>query len=549
MTEPEPALLLVDDNEDNRYTLSRRLNRAGYTNLTMALNGREALELLRARSFDLVLLDVMMPEMNGYEVLEALKADPRLRGLPVIMISALDQIDSVIRCIELGAEDYLPKPFNPTLLKARVGASLEKKRLRDEVDAYLARVEAELAWARQIQLDMVPQDFPQMTPQSAADIFAVLQPARQVGGDLYDFFYRDPETLCLVVADVSDKGAPAALFMARTKTLVRLVTTLLRTGSDAPPLPSEVVAMVNKELCEGNGQGMFVTLVVGMLDLPSQTLRYCNAGHTHLLVVAADGDLRVLADGRGKPVGILPDFAYATAEHRLAAGDCLFLYTDGVTEAFDGKGGFFGEDRLQEALRPLAGASAREVVEGVMERVRAFGDGAAQSDDIAAMAVRIVGDPPAAARPKTPVVAEALPVRAEIDIRDRLDELPQVSRLLDELAAGHHLPSDAVADMQVALDEVLTNIAQYAYPDPGDHDIHVAFSVYHNRLEVVIEDGGRPFDPLSVPAADRSAPLHDRRVGGLGIHLVRNLMSEAAYARVAETNRLTLKRFLPDRKR
>ena len=399
MTGPEPALLLVDDNEDNRYTLSRRLSRAGYTNLTMALNGREALELLRARPFDLMLLDVMMPEMNGYEVLEALKADPRFRNLPVIMISALDQIESVIRCIELGAADYLPKPFNPTLLKARVGASLEKKRLRDEVDAYLARIEAELAWARQIQLDMVPQDFPEVTPQSAADIFAVLQPARQVGGDLYDFFYRDPETLCLVIADVSDKGAPAALFMARTKTLVRLVTTLLRTESGARPSPSEVIAMVNEELCVGNGQGMFVTLVVAMLDLPRRTLRYCNAGHTHVIVVAADGELRVLAEGRGKPVGILPDSAYTTAEHRLAPGDCLFLYTDGVTEAIDGKGGFFGEDRLQDVLRPFAGASAREVVEAVVERVRAFADATAQSDDIAAMAVRYAAfSTPASAR-------------------------------------------------------------------------------------------------------------------------------------------------------
>lgn len=548
MTGPEPALLLVDDNEDNRYTLSRRLSRAGYTNLTMALNGREALELLRARPFDLMLLDVMMPEMNGYEVLEALKADPRFRNLPVIMISALDQIESVIRCIELGAADYLPKPFNPTLLKARVGASLEKKRLRDEVDAYLARIEAELAWARQIQLDMVPQDFPEVTPQSAADIFAVLQPARQVGGDLYDFFYRDPETLCLVIADVSDKGAPAALFMARTKTLVRLVTTLLRTESGARPSPSEVIAMVNEELCVGNGQGMFVTLVVAMLDLPRRTLRYCNAGHTHVIVVAADGELRVLAEGRGKPVGILPDSAYTTAEHRLAPGDCLFLYTDGVTEAIDGKGGFFGEDRLQDVLRPFAGASAREVVEAVVERVRAFADATAQSDDIAAMAVRIVGDAPAAARPKAPALAEAQPVRAEIDIRDQLEDLPQVSRLLDKLAAEHHLPSDAVADTQVALDEVLTNIAQYAYPDPGDHAIHVVFGVYHDRVEVVIEDGGRPFDPLGAPPPDRAAPLSDRRVGGLGIHFVRNLMSEVQYARVGETNRLTLKRFLSDRK-
>ena len=126
-----PAILVVDDNEDNCYTLTRRLKRQGYDNVATAGHGREALELLAARPFDLVLLDVMMPDMNGYEVLETMKADPALRGIPVVMISALDEIDSVARCIELGAEDYLAKPFDPTLLRARVRDCLEKKRLRD----------------------------------------------------------------------------------------------------------------------------------------------------------------------------------------------------------------------------------------------------------------------------------------------------------------------------------------------------------------------------------------------------------------------------------
>jgi CheY-like chemotaxis protein len=134
------TLLVVDDNEDNRYTLTRRLAREGYTTVVTATNGREALDLLSARRFDLVLLDVMMPELNGYEVLERLRADDRLRHVPVIMISAVDQIESVVRCIELGAEDYLPKPFNPVLLRARVGACLEKKRLRDQELRYLQDV-------------------------------------------------------------------------------------------------------------------------------------------------------------------------------------------------------------------------------------------------------------------------------------------------------------------------------------------------------------------------------------------------------------------------
>jgi adenylate cyclase len=127
------AILVVDDNEDNLYTLTQRLRREGYASLTTARDGRQALELLRSQPFDLVLLDVMMPELNGYQVLEELKADDRLRAVPVIMVSAVDELDSVIRCIELGAADYLPKPFNPTLLRARIGACLEKKRLHDQL--------------------------------------------------------------------------------------------------------------------------------------------------------------------------------------------------------------------------------------------------------------------------------------------------------------------------------------------------------------------------------------------------------------------------------
>jgi CheY-like chemotaxis protein len=135
-----PAILVVDDNEDNRYTLVQRLRRLGHPNVTTAVDGRQALERLRERAFDLVLLDVMMPELNGYEVLECLRADEALRHVPVIMISAVDQVESVVRCIELGAEDYLPKPFDPVLLRARVGACLEKKRLRDQELRYLQDV-------------------------------------------------------------------------------------------------------------------------------------------------------------------------------------------------------------------------------------------------------------------------------------------------------------------------------------------------------------------------------------------------------------------------
>jgi sigma-B regulation protein RsbU (phosphoserine phosphatase) len=385
------ALLVVDDNEDNRYTLGQRLKRIGYTNVAFATNGREALDALRSREFDLMLLDVMMPEMNGYEVLEQLRADERLRHLPVVMISAVDQIESVIRCIELGAEDYLQKPFNPTLLKARVGASLDKKRLRDEVVTHLERVEADLRRAREIQLEMVPAEFPAAPPPAHLDVHAALHPAREIGGDLYDYFYSDPETLCIAIADVAGKGTPAALFMARTKTLVRMVATLLPgAGSSQRPRPDEVVARVNSELCRDNASLMFVTLFFGMLDLPSRTLTYCNAGHNPPYLMGAGGSVVAFHEGRGQPLGIRADARCSSASRPLAPGDCLYLFTDGITEATDGEGRLFEEHRLEAHLKEMSGAPVREVVERSIARVREFAGNTPQSDDIAAMAIRLV---------------------------------------------------------------------------------------------------------------------------------------------------------------
>ena len=386
MTARAPRLLVVDDNEDNRYTLTQRLKRQGYSDVSAAANGREALDVLEKEKFDLVLLDVMMPELTGYEVLERINAHPRLRHLPVIMISAVDELESVVRCIKLGAEDYLPKPFNPVLLNARVGATLEKKRLRDETAALLARVQAELESAREIQLGMVPIDFP--AAGAVVEVFARLEPAREVGGDLYDFFYLDPNTLCFVIADVADKGAPAALFMAHTNSMIRTVSSLLTRPDGAHPGPAEVLGRVNQELCRTNRACMFVTLFLAILDVPKATITYCNAGHPQPYLVSANGALRQLNAPGGVPIGIDAEFEYEESTCSVTHGDCLFLFTDGVTEAMNAEHALYTEERLRKALEPLCGLPPQALVDGVLENVAAYAAGSPQADDIAAMAVR-----------------------------------------------------------------------------------------------------------------------------------------------------------------
>ena len=274
-----PRILVVDDNDDNRYTLTLYLDLEGYSKVETAQDGEEAIARLEVDAFDLVLLDVMMPKVDGYQVLTWIKGQPRLRDLPVIMISALNEMSSVVRCIELGAVDYLPKPFNPTLLKARLGATLEKKRLRDEIDEHLARLEEELNAARKLQMSMVPQSFPAPSADFPIDLHASMEPAREVGGDLYDFFMTEDGKLCFLVGDVSGKGMPAALFMARAKSLIRIATDLMRSANGTSAPPADIIARVNRELCQDNGDMMFVTLFFAMLAPATGEIEFCNAGH------------------------------------------------------------------------------------------------------------------------------------------------------------------------------------------------------------------------------------------------------------------------------
>jgi sigma-B regulation protein RsbU (phosphoserine phosphatase) len=382
-------LLVVDDNEDNRYTLTLQLELEGYQNIATGEHGEEALLLLEQQDFDLLLLDVMMPKLDGYQVLERLKAQGRLHNLPVIMISALNEVASVVRCIELGAVDYLPKPFDPVLLRARVGASLEKKRLRDEVRAHLARMEEELATARALQMSMVPRVFPPPSRERPIELFAMMEPAREVGGDLYDFFDGVDGSFYFLIGDVSGKGVPAALFMARAKNLVRLITRLARADNGSALAPSEIVSMVNWELCQDNAGLMFVTLFFGLVRPDCGEVRFCNAGHNPPYHLRATGAGQ-LPTAKGRPLGLRADSPYETVTISLSPGDLLYLYSDGITEAVDVSGELFSEQRLEHVLSSTSAASAKVTVDAVTEAVQRFVGSAQQSDDITAMAIRLM---------------------------------------------------------------------------------------------------------------------------------------------------------------
>lgn len=380
------SLLVVDDNEVNRDLLSRRLMREGHQ-VAVAVNGRQALEMIEQGAFDLVLLDVMMPELNGHEVLEHLQQAGRLRDLPVIMLSASGEMDSIVQCISLGAEDYLSKPYDPILLRARINASLEKKRLRDRLREQLRAIEQELDVAARLQQSILPRKFP---VNEHLEIFAEMTPARAIGGDFYDFFPIDETRFGFAIADVSGKGAPAALFMALSRAFLKATASMGSEGS-AGMSAGECLTRVNRLIQAENHTGMFVTAFYGILNLHTGAVEFANAGHNHPYLLRA-GHLPVMLDHRNSLVlGMRKAVDYPTHHLQLQPGDRLFLYTDGVTEAMTEQGEEFSEERLAQALALAGSSSLQETTQLVNEAVRKFVGGAPQSDDLTMLIVQYNG--------------------------------------------------------------------------------------------------------------------------------------------------------------
>jgi serine phosphatase RsbU (regulator of sigma subunit) len=385
---PTGHLLVVDDNEMNRDMLSRRLVRQGHT-ISMAVNGREALEMLAQNAYDLVLLDIMMPEMNGYEVLERMKADQALAHIPVIMITAVDELESLIRCIQLGAEDYLSKPFNPVLLKARLDTSLEKKYLRDQQVAYLhqlnlenERKSAELENARKLQRSMLPT-YPPAIPY--LDIAARQETASEVGGDYYDFFEPGEDLLRIAIGDATGHGVASGLMVSMTKAsllstaetdLVSLIYKINATLTDIDLGTQLNMALLLLELCQNQPN--------------SVTIRVSGGGMPPLYLLRAKGTVEEILIS-GLPLGITTEARYQATTFSLAQGDTLLLASDGLPERFNASREFLGFDRLTAALAQIdtSGTSAAEVLEQVVTISDNWGQQYPLHDDLTLVVVKM----------------------------------------------------------------------------------------------------------------------------------------------------------------
>ena len=380
--EPPYKILVVDDEPDLEPLMLQRMRRyirAGRYTFVFAQNGIEALERLNEEDdIDMVLSDINMPRMDGLTLLEQIpKVDPNIRS---VIVSAYGDMKNIRTAMNRGAFDFVTKPLDFADLQITIDRTLshmtewrEALSSRDK----LVALQNELNVASQIQQSILPTEFPR---GSDFEIYASMEPARNVGGDFFDVLTLDAGLVGVAIADVSDKGVPAALFMMSSRTL-------LKGSAIGMGEPGQVLGEVNDLLHEDNDTGMFVTILYAVYSSSTGEFIYANGGHNSPLIVHPDGSSSLLPLTGGIALGVVPDMPYQQQSINLAPGDLVFLYTDGVTEAMNAEEEEFGVERLQGVFATNPPRDPREANEAVFKAVGDFAGDTPQSDDITCLAL------------------------------------------------------------------------------------------------------------------------------------------------------------------
>lgn len=373
---PKGDILIVDDTPDNLRLLSQMLSERHYR-VRAATGGERALASARLSPPELILLDIKMPDMDGFTVCRALKADRATADIPVIFISALDDVADKVQAFAAGGVDYVTKPFQWEEVLARVETHLALRRLQQTLERANRKMGRELALAGQVQAGFLPDRLPAAPGWQWA---VTLQPARETSGDFYDIFRLPNGRFALLMADVVDKGVCAALFMALTYALFR------SHAAGPAPQPAQVFAAINAHIREETRTNQFVTAFYAILDPAGGELVYGNAGHCPPLWLRRDGRVRWLAN-TGMSLGVLAGATWREEMIRMAPGEALVLYTDGLIEAEDGAERPFGRRRLLAAAEGRMGETAVALQEGIVATVRGFVGERPLLDDLALMVV------------------------------------------------------------------------------------------------------------------------------------------------------------------
>ena len=394
-----------------------------------------------------------------------------------------------------------------------------------DTTAQKASIESELQVASGIQMGMLPKTFPTYPDRDDVQLYASLTPAKEVGGDLFDFYFRD-EKLFFCIGDVSGKGVPASLFMAVTRAVFRTV-------SARESMPDRIMASLNQTMVDMNETNMFVTLFIGVLDLPTGRLHYCNAGHDAPLLVGAG--VGMLPCDSNIPVGVMDQWKYTLQESQIFTGTTIFLFTDGLTEAEDATHAQFRMERVNDvAAHALADhqQEPRQLIGVMTDAVHQFVGDAEQSDDLTLMAIQYIKK------------QRDVKMRRSIVLPNDVQEVPKLTAFVDAVCEAVGFNSTLTMKMTLAIEEAVVNVMNYAYPRGTKGDVTIEALSNDVRLKFTIIDSGTPFDPTVHSDVDTTLSAQDRPIGGLGIHLVRNIMDSINYERIDNLNVLTLRKKL-----
>lgn len=396
------------------------------------------------------------------------------------------------------------------------------------------RMASELNIAHAIQMDIVPKKFSPFSESENLELYALLKPAKEVGGDLYDFFIRD-DKLFFCIGDVSGKGIPASLVMAITSTLFRMI-------AHSFDEPDVIIGKLNDTISNNNESNMFVTMFVGVLDLKSGALSYCSAGHNPPIVIDKDGKGEYLKVKSNLAVGVMPGMKYTKQELILQQEQALLLYTDGLTEAENSDKILYGDKSVVESAVKYASCSVKEIVDKMQADLNLFVGGAEQSDDLTMLCVRL--------NQKQECLEEIQnheKVR-ELTINNVLAESQELVPFVENIGEALRLEPSLVSRLNLALEEALVNVILYAYPKgkEGKITLRAHWTTVTGLLTFELMDMGKPFDPTLVKEADVTLGVEERPIGGLGVFLVRKIMDHVNYCRKDGMNVLVMsKKILP----
>ena len=364
------SILLVDDNPTNLQVLFQTLEGRGYK-LLIAKNGETALSISQKAHPDLILLDIMMPGIDGFEVCSRLKGDPSTKDIPVIFLSALDETADKVKGLQVGAVDYVSKPFQPEEVIARVNTQLTIHRLSKEVQSQRDQLEHELEIVSEVQRDLLPAQLPEI---EGIELGVYYETSRYAGGDYYDIINISDNQWGILVADAEGHGAPAAVMMAMT-------CALFRASPNFSAEPDAVLSYLNQHLCNVN-EASFVTAIYVVYDADERTIRIARAGHPLPIIYSVSENKALKFPTKGvPPLGIDAYNQVPVAETRLERGDRLLLFTDGVSERFNKEGKIYGEDQLLKQLEMDQAREPEAILNGIMKDVEQFADGEPAEDD------------------------------------------------------------------------------------------------------------------------------------------------------------------------